>query len=392
MVFPRILTSPRRADAILALILVGVCVGLFHAPSGFEDRLPAATYVARARVLSVDDSGVRRAALLKYGHQDLEVQILGGPFADRVTRASNQLLGKLELDEMYSQGAVVLVEFTLKDDEIWNAVARGYYRIGTELVLLGLFVLLVIGFGGWIGVKAIVSFAFTALMIWKVMIPSFLKGYDPILIGLGVVILLTGAVCFLIGGLNRKGLATFLGAFLGLVTTWLLATVFLRYFRLHGAVRPFAEMLLYSGFPHLDLTKIFVAGVFTASAGAVMDLAMDISAATYEVARRKPNISFRELLASAMAVGRAVIGTMTTTLLLAYSGGYVTMLMVFMARGVPLPNVFNLHMVSAEVLNTLAGSFGLVTVAPFTALVSALLFRNVGVRTPQRAEHADAAS
>ncbi len=392
MVFLRILTSPRRADAILALILVGVCVGLFRAPSGFEDRLPAATYVARARVLSVDDSGVRRAALLKYGHQDLEVRILGGPFAGRVTRAYNQLLGKLELDEMYSQGAAVLVEFTLKDGEIWNAVARGHYRIGTELVLLGLFVLLVIGFGGWIGVKAIVSFAFTGLMIWKVMIPSFLKGYDPILIGLGVVTLLTGAVCFLIGGLNRKGLATFLGAFLGLITTWLLATIFLRYFRLHGAVRPFAEMLLYSGFPHLDLTKIFLAGVFTASAGAVMDLAMDISAATYEVARRKPNISFRELLASAMAVGRAVIGTMTTTLLLAYSGGYVTMLMVFMGRGVPLPNVFNLHMVSAEVLNTLAGSFGLVTVAPFTALVSALLFRNVGVRTPQRAEHADSRS
>jgi uncharacterized membrane protein len=65
---------------------------------------------------------------------------------------------------------------------------------------------------------------------------------------------------------------------------------------------------------------------------------------------------------------------MTTTLLLAYSGGYVTLLMVFMAQGIPMANVFNLTFVSAEILNTLVGSFGLVAVAPFTALVGAFLF------------------
>ena len=76
---------------------------------------------------------------------------------------------------------------------------------------------------------------------------------------------------------------------------------------------------------------------------------------------------------SGVRVGRAVVGTMTTTLLLAYSGGYVTLLMAFMAQGVPLANFFNLIYVAAEVLKTIVGSFGLVTVAPFTALAGGFI-------------------
>jgi uncharacterized membrane protein len=79
-------------------------------------------------------------------------------------------------------------------------------------------------------------------------------------------------------------------------------------------------------------------------------------------------------MASGMAVGRSVIGTMTTTLLLAYSGGYITMMMLFMAQGIPIVNILNLHYVAAEFLNTIVGSFGLITVAPFTAVVGGFIF------------------
>ncbi|MCI7791465.1 MAG: YibE/F family protein, partial [Lachnospiraceae bacterium] len=66
-------------------------------------------------------------------------------------------------------------------------------------------------------------------------------------------------------------------------------------------------------------------------------------------------------------------GTMTTTLLLAYSGGYLALLMVFMAQGTPIYNILNYKYVSAEILHTIVGSFGLVAVAPFTALMSGIL-------------------
>jgi uncharacterized membrane protein len=106
-----------------------------------------------------------------------------------------------------------------------------------------------------------------------------------------------------------------------------------------------------------------------------MDLGMDVASAMQEVALQSPGIGRLRLIASGLSVGRAVIGTMTTTLLLAYSGGYTAMLLVFMAQGVPMANVFNMTYVSAEILHTLVGSFGLVLVAPLTAVFGGLLYR-----------------
>jgi uncharacterized membrane protein len=145
-------------------------------------------------------------------------------------------------------------------------------------------------------------------------------------------------------------------------------------FRIHGAVKPFSETLLYSGFAHLDLTRIFLGGIFLASSGAVMDLAMDVSSAMAEIAEKRPDLSRRQLVLSGFAVGRSVVGTMTTTLLLAYTGSYSSLLLVFVAQGVPPANILNMQYVSAEILHTLVGSFGLITVAPFTALAGGWLF------------------
>ena len=105
-----------------------------------------------------------------------------------------------------------------------------------------------------------------------------------------------------------------------------------------------------------------------------MDIAMDIAASLEEIRHRHPDLPRRELILSGFRVGRSVTGTMTTTLLLAYSGGYSAMLMVFMAQGTPMINILNLTYVSAEILHTLVGSFGLVLVAPLTAVLGGWLF------------------
>lgn len=136
---------------------------------------------------------------------------------------------------------------------------------------------------------------------------------------------------------------------------------------------PDAESLLYSGFQHLDLTAIFMSSIFIGASGAMMDLSVDITSAVQEVVEKKPEIGWREAARSGMNVGRAAMGTMTTTLLLAYSGGYITLLMVFMAQGTPADHILNYKYVAAEVLDTVVGSFGLVTVAPFTALVAGIM-------------------
>ena len=382
MQFTQNLTS---RNGIFVMVFILLCIALFNLPTGFESMAPD-THRAKALVIEVDNSDIRQNLIVRQGSQDLNVKILDGPYKGHTAMVVNRLIGKMELDEMYREGHKVLVEFSVSDGEIKSAFTRGRYRLDTTFILLGLFATFLVIVAGSTGFKALLSFIFAVLVLWKIMFPLFLKGYPPIPIALGVVAALTASVSFLVGGLSKKGLVTFLGAFLGLLLTAALAFIFTRQFHIHGAVRPFAETLLYSGFYDLNLSHIFIAGIFIASSGAVMDLAMDISASMHEVIEKYPAISIKDHMASGMAVGRAVIGTMTTTLLLAYSGSYTCMMMLFMSQGVPVENIINLNYVSAEMVNTIVGSFGLVTVAPFTALVGGFVYRR-GVNRSTSEDH-----
>lgn len=367
--------SSSKTDWVLVLFLVLVCLGLLAFPTGFEERQPTNSLHSKARVISVDNSHLRSNLIVKSGSQQLSVEILEGPYAGTIATVLNNVMGKMDVDEIFAPGHEILVECSLKPDgTIGAAVARGRYRLDITVILMLLFALGLVAVAGTTGLKALLSFVFAVLMLWKVMFPCYLKGIDPIPLTVGVTASLLGVTCFLVGGLNRKGLTAFLGSLLGILLTCGLALLFTRRFAIHGAVAPFAETLLYSGFYELNLSRLFISGIFLASSGAIMDVAMDIAASMDEIAEKRPDIGMWEHVGSGMRVGRAVVGTMTTTLLLAYSGSYSAMLMLFLGQGVPLANMFNFNHVAAEVLKTLVGSFGLVAVAPFTAVTGGLLY------------------
>lgn len=365
--------SNARRDWIFSLVIGATCLGLWFVDLA---RVPTSSGLhSRGLVTAVDNSNVRVNLIVKTENQYLKVRLLSGPHEGSEIDLTNMLTGKMELDEFYAPGDVVLVEYDAPNGTPEHGVARGHYRLRFQLVLIGLFGVLLLLVAGVTGLKAGLSFVFAALVLWKLFFPVLLRGYPPIWTGLAVVAVLTAVITFAVGGLNRRGLATFAGSMLGVLLTCGLATWFAHAFRLHGAVRAFAESLLYAGHYDLNLTDIFIASIFIASSGAVMDLAMDIAASMDEIKRKQPGIGFVEHVQSGLRVGRAVVGTMTTTLLLAYSGAHVAMFLLFLTKGLPLNNILNAPFVAAEVLNILVGSFGLVTVAPFTALVSGLLYR-----------------
>jgi uncharacterized membrane protein len=386
-----------KKDIVIVILLSLMCLTLYWIPTGYEGNRQTNTIIERGRVLSIVDEVIHQAMIIKTGTQTLDVEISKGKWKGTRARTTNLLTGKLEVDEYYVPGDDVLVEFSVDENNAVRAsYVRGHYRLHYELYLAVLFALLLLATAGWIGLKALLSFIFSVLMIWKCMVPLFLKGgitigswtlsMDPIILGLAVVAMLTAAISFLVGGMTKKGLATLLGSFLGLFLTGILAIYFAKCFKIHGAVQPFSEMLLYSGHPKIDLTRIFIASVFIASSGAVMDLAMDVAAAMEEIKIKNPGISMREHIQSGLRVGQAVIGTMTTTLFLAYSGGYIFLLMYLMSMQIPGPIFLNKTIIAAEVLNTLVGSLGLVTVAPITALIGGVLYcrKNKIYSTPKK--------
>ena len=375
-----------KRDAKLVAVFLILSIILFKLPTGFEERVAKKAVRCKGKVIAVDNSEVHQRSIIRTGDQRVTMKLLNGPFKGQVVNGNNPLLGQMDLDKIFEKGDTALVVLSLNEEgKITFVNPQAHYRLGLEVILLGLFALALIFFGGWTGAKALLSFLFAGLMLWKILVPFMLRGYDPVLISLLVVAVLTGVIIFLVAGLNRKGIVAFLGAFLGVLTSCLMALYFTRKFHVHGAVLPFAETLLYSGFAHLNLMKIYIAVVFIAASGAVMDLAMDVAASMHEVVSKREDISMLEAIRSGLSVGRAVVGTMTTTLLLAYSGGYITLLMAFMAQGVPLTNLFNLIYIAAEVLKTVVGSFGLVMVAPFTAVVGGFVL----CRTRDRHEAPD---
>ena len=241
------LNTRLKREVVLIVVFSLLTIGLYFVPTGFEERFSKNSVRCRGRVINVDNSQVLQRGIVKVGAQDLTVKILDGSYADSEVRSVNRLIGKMELDKFFAEGDTALMVLSLKDNEIYFANAQDHYRINTELILLICFALLLVVFAGLTGAKALLSFIFAALMIWKIMLPFFLKGFDPILVSLRVVTILTGAIVFLVGGLTKRGLVAFLGSMLGIALTCIMALTFSRGFYLHGADKPFSETLHYSG-------------------------------------------------------------------------------------------------------------------------------------------------
>lgn len=364
-----------KRELLFMMIGTFMIIVLLLLPTGYEDaQIYTEAERCKAKVLTTDESSVISSGLIQSGEQICELEILTGRFKGRTLKGVNMLSGSLESDKIYEPDDKAMVVISMNQaGEPTNVTMSDYYRLDKEAVLAGIFILFLLLIAGANGFRAVFSFVISVLLIWKVLVPLYLNGYNPIFTGLLVTAFLTIMIIFFVYGFDIKTMTAVSGSLLGTLTTCIMSAIFTDVFKIHGAVMANSESLLYAGYQKLDLTSIFVSSIFIGASGAMMDLAVDITSAVNEVVEKKPDMDWKEAFVSGMNVGRAAMGTMTTTLLLAYSGGYVALLMVFMAQGTPVSHILNYKYVSAEILDTMVGSFGLVTVAPFTALVSGML-------------------
>ena len=328
----------------------------------------------KAKVLAVDNSHINKLGVVHHGAQLLEVEILSGSFAGKKFRAENNLRANMDLDKFFNVGNEIIVAITQNAvAEKTQLIAQDFYRANYAFWLFALFALLLVCFAGWTGLKALLSFVFAGIFIWKVVVTLCLSGANAIVVCFCAVIALCFAIIFLVGGFSRKAVVAFLGATLGVSASCIMAIFFTRLFHINGATMPFSQALFYSGYEFLSLADLFIGGIFLSSSGAVMDLAMDVAAGQEEVFLNNRSISKTSLAISGWKIGRSVVGTMTTTLLLAYSGGYLTLIMAFTAERVCFLDFISNPYVCTEMVKTIIGSFGLVLVAPFTALVGGMI-------------------
>lgn len=375
--------SPRKnLSTIFGCLIISII--LLAIPTGFEGALQFRD-AEKCRVLveEVDNSKLIDTGLIRTGQQVCSVKILSGKFKGQLTEGWNMLGGSLSQDKLFRPGDIVqaIVHYeTSESGTVFHSVNLiDYYRLKVEFILAVAFAVFLISFAGMTGIRSVFSFVITILVLWKILVPFYLKGFNPIVTGIVVVAIMTFIILALVYGFDKRLVSAFSGSMTGILFAAILSFVFTKQFHIHGAVMANSESLLYSGFQNLNLTQIFMASVFIGASGSVMDLSVDITSAVNEVvttARKKGvPVTKREAVKSGMAVARAAMGTMTTTLLLAYSGTCIALLMVFMAQGTPVYNILNNNVVSAEIINTIAGSFGLAMTAPITALISGTVLR-----------------
>ena len=356
----------RRGEVVFAVILAVVSLVLFVVPTGFQRSIYVNAEGARARVIATDDSTIIQTGLFRQGDQRCTVEVLSGSHKGLVMDGVNMLSGSLADDKVFKPGDIawVLVERDGDDNPIFINMID-HYRLGKELIGALVFAAVLILFARFSGVRIIISFIFAFLCIWKMLIPATLHGLNPLFMCLATLMAITVTTLLLVGGVNRRSLAAILGA----LSSWL---------AIHGSVLEQSESLLYAGFQNLDLTSLFIGVVALSAGGAIMDLSIDVSVAMAEVKDHAPGISRLELVKSGIAVGRAGVGTQTTTLLLAYMGAWLSVMMVYMAQSTPTLNILTGKMIASEIVQTLTGCTGLVLVTPLTSLIAGWLYVPAG--------------
>ena len=366
------MTLQKNISTIIGCLIISII--LVAIPTGFEDALQFKdAEKCKVEILEADNSSLIDTGLIRTGQQVCKVLFLNGKFKGKIYEGWNMLSGALSQDKLFRPGDIAQAVVHHDDGEIISVNLIDYYRLDGELILALAFAIFLVAFARGIGIRSVLSFVITILVLWKILVPFFLKGFNPIPTGLAAVAIMTFIILALVYGFDKKLLASFCGAMCGILFAMILSIICSKAFHIHGAVMNNSEALLYSGFQDLNLTRIFMASVCLGASGSVMDLSVDITSAVSEVVRNCPTISRKSAIKSGLTVARAAMGTMTTTLLLAYSGTCIAMLMTFMAQGTPIYNILNNKIVASEIINTIAGSFGLAMTAPLTAVAAGIL-------------------
>lgn len=241
-------------------------------------------------------------------------------------------------------------------------------------LFVGLFLLLLCLIGGKKGVKSAVALVFSFILFIYLFFPMVMHGISPFLaavVNCSIVIALT--IC-LINGFTIKALTAIISTFFGLLTAGFTADIFGHFTVLSGYnVSNIESLLFVSQNTLIDVGEILFAGVLFASLGAVMDIAMDVSSAVNELHVKNPNLSTRELFNSGMNVGRDVMGTMSTTLILAFFGGSLGVWVLDYVYDLPYLQLINSNSIGIEIMQGFSGSFGVVFTVPIVAFISAWL-------------------
>ena len=319
--------------------------------------------------------------------QIVTLKVLSGKFKGSEVFAANTFIGEYS-DRILRVGERLYITIPTNEQGIINTMPIDigeYLRTPLLLYLAVIFLALLIIIGGSKGIRAGLSLIVSGVFIAAILIPSFLRGYNPIWMAILISAVNTAFTYMLVSGMSKKSLASGLGAIGGLITAAVLASFSSIILNFSGLDVSFGFLTL-GRFLWLsreganwDFRGLLIAGMIIGASGAIMDAGMAVASAIEEVKRANPKLGVWQCIMAGMNVGKDEMGTMANTLIFAYIGADLTLILMPMVqfgeagRIFPFSRIINQEASSAEVVQALSGTIGLIMAIPITAVIAGFL-------------------
>jgi uncharacterized membrane protein len=274
----------------------------------------------------------------------------------------------------YKTGDRVYVTETVTDGGITTYQITDFIRHDALFLLFIIFVLLTLFIAKLKGFSSVISMMLTFFVLFWFVLPQISQGHSPVLIAIFSSAIIIPITFYMSHGINRKTTVAIVGSFISLVITIFLATIFIRLSHLTGFSSEEASMLSINRQGTLDMRGILLSGIIVGVLGVLDDITVSQSAIADELSQVGKFKNATELFRRTMVVGTDHITSMVNTLVLAYAGVSLPLLLIFVDNPQPLLTVINNEMIAEEIVRTLIGSIGLILAVPITTYIAAKWF------------------
>ena len=253
-----------------------------------------------------------------------------------------------------------------------NATYIDYYRFPALVVLFGLFVVTSVAVSGRKGIRGLFGVGLGLLIIVFYILPNILNGHDPVWVSIFGSLFFLAVSLYIVYGWNMKTHSAVVGTALSLLLTGIIAYLSVRLARLTGFGDENAMFLAQLSPNPINFSGLLLAGILIGSLGVLDDLVIGQSSAVFELNAANERLTFRMLYRRAMNIGRDHVAATVNTLVLAYTGAALPMLLLFSLNSQDYSMLFNVSMIAEEVVRTLVGSIGLFLAVPITTAIACL--------------------
>lgn len=310
--------------------------------------------------------------------QTLEVLVTEGEFEGDLVEIRQGSLGIGDDTIAYKAGDEVLLSTAELPDGSRVFNVQDFVRRDQLVLLLAAFIIAVVAVGGWQGARSVIALGITLLVLVKFIIPGILAGHDAVLITLLGAVLATIPSLLLSHGWNWKSGTAAMAAVVALGFTGLLAYISVESMNFSGLLSDEATFVQSQTAGQVSLRGLLLAGILIGSLGVLYDVTIIQAAAIFELKRVEPSLSFNDLFISGMRVGRDHVAATVDTLVLAYAGASLPILLLVSIQSQPFDQLVNREFMAEEIVRALVGSLGIIAAIPLTNAIAALVAESRG--------------